>query len=148
MNGQTKKRQQEPQRAFKPPTIFVRFLRPGFRPRTRRLGDFVAACALIAFTLPLMVFVAIVIRCDSPGPVFQRQLRVGSGGRRFHALKFRATLRAVEDPGLTWRRAPQMTRIGLCLWYTGIDDLTQFVDVLRGEMIIIDSAAYSPSYLD
>jgi hypothetical protein len=39
-----------------------------------------------------------------------------------------------------------MTRIGL--WYTGIDDLTQLVDVLRGEMIIIDSAAYSPSYLD
>ena len=108
MNGQTKKRRQEPQRgAFKPPTIFVRFQRLGRGARMRRLGDFVAACALIAYTLPLMVFVAIAIKCDSPGLVFRRQLRVGSGSRRFCALKFRTTLPAVDDPGLTWRRAPQ-----------------------------------------
>ena len=149
MNGQPKKRPQEPQRiVFKPPVIFVRFQRPGLRACARRLGDLAAACAIIAFTLPLMAIVAIAIKCDSPGPVFERQQRVGIGGRRFHALKFRTILRAVEDPGLTWRRAPQMTRIGLYLWYTGIDDLPQLINVLRGEMGIIDSGACSPSSLD
>jgi len=103
---------------------------------------------LIAFTFPLMAIVGIAIKCDSPGPVFERERRVGSGGRRFDALKFRTTLHAVEDPGLTWRRAPEMTRVGRYLRYTGIDDLPQLFNVLRGEMSIIDSGACSPSFLD
>src|ERR1700736_3775091 len=103
MDGQPKKRPQEPQRiATKQPMIFVRFQRPGRRARTRRLGDFVAACALIAFTLPLMAIVAIAIKCDSPGPVFERQQCVGIGGRRFDALTFRTTLQAAQNPELTW----------------------------------------------
>jgi undecaprenyl-phosphate galactose phosphotransferase/putative colanic acid biosynthesis UDP-glucose lipid carrier transferase len=149
MNGQSKKRPQEPQRiAIKQRTISVRFQRPELRAQTRRLGDFVAACALIAFTLPLMAIVAIAIKFESPGPVFERQQCVGIGGRRFDALKFRTTLHAVEDPGLTWRRAPEMTRLGPYLRYTGIDDLPQLFNVLRGEMSIIDSGAGSPSFLD
>jgi len=103
---------------------------------------------LIAFTFPLMAIVGIAIKCDSPGPVFERERRVGSGGRRFDALKFRTTLHAVEDPGLTWHRASPMTRVGPYLRYTGIDDLPQLFNVLRGEMSIIDTGAYSPFFLD
>ncbi len=114
----------------------------------RRLEDLAAACALIAFTLPLMAIVAIAIKCESPGYVFQRQQRVGRGGRRFHALKFRTTLHAVDDPGLAWHRASQMTRVGPYLRYSRIDDLPQLFNVLRGEISIIDSDAYSPSSLD
>jgi lipopolysaccharide/colanic/teichoic acid biosynthesis glycosyltransferase len=149
MNGQPKKRPQEPQRvALKQPVILVRFQRPGLRARTRRLGDLAAACALIAFTLPLMAIVAIAIKCESPGPVFERRQCVGIGGRRFDALSFRATLHAVEDVDRGWHRAPQMTRLGPYLRYAGIDALPQLFNVLRGEMSIIDSAAYSPSFLD
>jgi hypothetical protein len=109
-----------------------------------------SSCRLRAdrFHLPAVAIVAIAIKCDSPGPVFERERRVGSGGRRFDALKFRTTLHAVEDPGLTWRRAPEMTRVGRYLRYTGIDDLPQLFDVLRGEMSIIDSDAGSHSFLD
>jgi lipopolysaccharide/colanic/teichoic acid biosynthesis glycosyltransferase len=103
---------------------------------------------LIAFTFPLMAIVGIAIKCDSPGPVFERERRVGSGGRRFDALKFRTTLHAVEGPGPTWRRAPEMSRVGRYLRYTGIDDLPQLFNVLRGEMSIIDSGACLPSFLD
>ena len=79
MNGQPKKRPPEPQRiAVKQPVILVRVQRPGLRARVRRLGDLAAACALIAFTLPLMTIVAIAIKCDSPGPVFERQNASGS----------------------------------------------------------------------
>src|SRR5438128_651484 len=102
MNGRTKRRHQERHRVFyKPPTIFVWFQRPGLEARTRRLGDIAAACLLIAFTLPLMAIVAIAIKCESPGPVLQRQQRVGCGGRRLGALSFRTTLHTVEDHGLT-----------------------------------------------
>ena len=149
MNGQPKKRPQEPQRiVFKPPVIFVRFQRSGLRAWARRLGDLAAACALIAFTLPLMAIVAIAIKCDSPGPLFERQQCVGIGGRRFDALSFRTTLHAVRDAELAWHRAPRMTRVGRYLRYAGIDALPQLFNVLRGEMSIIDSVAYSPSFLD
>ena len=120
----------------------------GSGPGQRRLGDFVAACALIAFTLPLMAIVAIAIMCESPGPVFERRQCVGIGGRRFDALSFRSTLHAVEDADLAWHRASQMTRLGPYLRYTRIDDLPQLFNVLRGEMSIIDSDAYSPSFLN
>src|ERR1700675_483668 len=149
MNGQPKKRPQEPQRiVFKPPVIFIRFQRPGLRAWARRLGDLVAACALIAFTLPLMAIVAIAIKCESPGPVFERRQCVGIGGRRFDALSFRTTLHTGKDAELAWHRAPQMTRVGPYLRYTRVDDLPQLFNVLRGEMTIIDSVAYSPSFLD
>jgi putative colanic acid biosynthesis UDP-glucose lipid carrier transferase len=94
-----------------------------------------------------MAIVAIAIKCDSPGPVFERQQCVGIGGRRFDALSFRTTLRA-EDADRAWHRAPRMTRVGPYLRYTRVDDLPQLFNVLRGEMSIIDSAAYSPSFLD
>src|ERR1700730_13789324 len=98
MNGQPKKPPPEPQPVdIQHPVILVRFQRPGLRVRVRRLGDLAAACALIAFTLPLMTIVAIAIKCDSPGPVFERQQCVGIGGRRFAALSFRTTLHAAED---------------------------------------------------
>jgi lipopolysaccharide/colanic/teichoic acid biosynthesis glycosyltransferase len=149
MNGRPKKRPQEPQRiVFRPPVIFVRFQRPGLTAGARRLGDLAAACALIALTLPLMAIVAIAIKCDSPGPLFERRQCVGIGGRRFDALSFRTTLHAVKDAELAWRRGPQMTRVGRYLRYTRVDDLPQLFNVLRGEMSIIDSVAYSPSFLD
>jgi lipopolysaccharide/colanic/teichoic acid biosynthesis glycosyltransferase len=114
----------------------------------RRLGELAAACALIAFTLPLMAIVAIAIKCESPGPVLQRQQRVGIGGRRFHALKFRTTLDAVDDPGIAWHRASQMTRMGPYLRYSRIEALPQLINVLRGEMSMIDSGGCSPSFRD
>jgi lipopolysaccharide/colanic/teichoic acid biosynthesis glycosyltransferase len=130
MNGRTKTQRREPHRlAFKPPSTFVRFSRPGRR--RARLGDFFAACTLIAFTLPLMALAAIAIKFESPGPVFERQQCVGIGGRRFDALSFRSTLHAVEDADLAWRRAAQMTRLGPYLRSTRIDELPQLFNVLR-----------------
>jgi lipopolysaccharide/colanic/teichoic acid biosynthesis glycosyltransferase len=95
-----------------------------------------------------MAIVAIAIKCESPGPVFERRQCVGIGGRRFDALSFRTTLHTVKNAELAWHRAPQMTRVGPYLLYTRIDDLPQLFNVLRGEVSIIDSVAYSPSFLD
>ena len=148
MNGQAKKRRHEPHTLpFRQRAIPDRFQRPGVKARLSRLAEFIAACALIAFTLPLMAIVAIVIKCDSPGPLFERRWRIGSSGRRFQALMFRTTLE-LGGAADAWRRPSQMTRLGPYLRYTGIDALPQLFNVLRGETSITDSVAYLPSSLD
>ena len=92
-----------------------------------------------------MAIIALAIKCESPGPLFERKWRVGTGGRRFDALSFRTTLHA-ENAELPWHRA-SMTRLGPYLQYTGIDVLPQLFNVLRGEMSITDIGACESSLL-
>ena len=111
-----------------------------------RLGDIVIACLLLAITGPLMLIVALVIKLESTGPVLDRQTCIGCNGRRFQRLKFRAT---VHDPKLaTAAWAQKTTPLGEFLRYTRIENLPQLINVLRGEMSIIDRDARSPSFLD
>jgi lipopolysaccharide/colanic/teichoic acid biosynthesis glycosyltransferase len=112
----------------------------------RRLVDLVIACVLLAITLPLMSIVALAIKWESPGPILHRQTCIGRGGRRFQSLKFRT---AVHDPEHTipeWARTP--TQIGHFLRYTRIEALPQLINVLRGEVSMIDPDGNSPSFLD
>jgi putative colanic acid biosynthesis UDP-glucose lipid carrier transferase len=95
-----------------------------------------------------MAIVAIAIKCDSPGPVLERQRRVASGSRRFDVLNFRTTVHAAGDVELTWHRAAQMTRLGPYLRYTGLDALPLLFNVLHGEMTLLDSIEYPSSLLD
>jgi lipopolysaccharide/colanic/teichoic acid biosynthesis glycosyltransferase len=93
-----------------------------------------------------MIIVSLVIKLGSPGPVLDRQNCIGCNGRRFQALKFRTT---VHDPKLaTAAWAQKMTQVGEFLRYTRIEDLPQLINVLRGEMSIIDRHARSVSFLD
>ena len=116
----------------------------------KRLGDFVIAGALIAFTLPLMAIVAVAIKCDSPGPVFYRKERADTDGR-FSALKFRST---IHCSGLDTRlirdaeREVHVTRVGRFLRYTRIEQLPQLINVLRGEMTCLGAGPERPYFLD
>jgi lipopolysaccharide/colanic/teichoic acid biosynthesis glycosyltransferase len=58
----------------------------GLAERMARLGEIVIACIIMAITLPLMVFVGLAIKLESPGPVLDGETRIGSGGRRFQML--------------------------------------------------------------
>jgi len=112
----------------------------------RRLGDIVIACLLLAITGPLMLIVASGIKLVSAGPVLDRQSCIGCSGRRFQMLKFRT---AVHDPECgTPACAQKTTQVGQFLRYTRIEDLPQLINVLRGEMSIIDRDARSPSFLE
>ena len=106
---------------------------PFDQPRTRfgRAGDLIIAGGLLAFTLPLMAIIAIAIKCDSPGPVLSRQVRIRAGGRRQVLLKFRTTTEPGEG---AWRRNGQVTRTGQFLRYSRMDELPQLLHVLRGEV--------------
>jgi lipopolysaccharide/colanic/teichoic acid biosynthesis glycosyltransferase len=114
--------------------------------RTGRLGDPAIALMLLVLTLPLMVFVALAIKYESRGPVLIRQTRIGRGGRRFHLLRFRTKEYHPEELAPVW--ALKTTRIGQFLHKTRIEDLPQLINVLRGEISIIDPDGRYPRFFD
>ena len=118
--------------------------RQDFMDRSRLLTDIVIASILLAFTFPLLLLVALALKLEGPGPVLERRECVGRGGRRLQILKFRTAIHDHAKP--TWVR--QATRVGEFLRYTRIEDLPQLINVLRGEMSIIDRDARSPSFLE
>jgi putative colanic acid biosysnthesis UDP-glucose lipid carrier transferase len=119
--------------------------RQGIAERLQRLGDAAIACILLVIASPLMLFVALAIRCESAGPVFAHRDSV-SGSRRFQRLKFRTDIHDPYDALPPWARMP--TPLGRFLWQTRIDALPQLLNVLRGDMRIIGQRSGSPPFLD
>jgi len=112
----------------------------------RQLGEIVIAGALLIGTMPLMLMVALAIRCESPGPILERQPCMTRGGRRFSLLGFRTTAHAVSG-GARWGDQPS-TQVGHFLRYTRIDRLPELINILRGEISLLESDRYSPSFLE
>ena len=112
----------------------------------RRLGDIVIACLLLAVTSPLMLIVTLAIKLESAGPALDRRTCIACGGRRFQMLKFRTVVHDPEHATPTW--AQRTTQLGEFLRYTRIEDLPQLINVLRGEMSIIDRDARSSTFLE
>ena len=96
-----------------------------------------ALVGLVALS-PVIGAIAIAIRLDSPGPVLFVQERVGRAGRRFLLLKFR-TMYVTDAAHSEWARdnADRITRVGLWLRRFRLDELPQFVNVLRGDMDLV-----------
>ena len=98
----------------------------------------VALAALLLFALP-MLLIALAIRLDSPGPVFFRQQRVGQGGQPFRIHKFRTMVADAPErgPALTVGNDPRITRVGVWLRRSKLDELPQLIDVLAGDMSLV-----------
>jgi exopolysaccharide biosynthesis polyprenyl glycosylphosphotransferase len=123
----------------------------------KRTGDLVGASIALLLAAPLMAYVAIRIRRDSPGPVFFRQTRLGEGMREFTLVKFRTMRTDVDDAphrefirqtmsasavptanGLyKLEREDAITPFGSWLRKTSLDELPQILNVLRGEMSLV-----------
>ena len=105
----------------------------------KRLFDLIfAAVALIALT-PLLIAVAILIRLDSPGPVFFVQRRFGFNQQPFRIIKFR-TMNTLDDGAAITqavRDDPRLTRIGRWLRRWNIDEIPQLFNVLTGDMSLV-----------
>lgn len=104
--------------------------------RLLRVGDFLIATLLIAFTLPLMMFVYAAIKLDSVGPAICRPLRNGWNGR-FQLLRFRTTVHDPERGSRAIGHGAPETRIGAFIERTGIAELPQLVNVWRGEITLV-----------
>ncbi len=117
----------------------------------KRLFDLIVAVALIVLTLPLMLIVAVLIKCESRGPVLYRQERVGWRGRVFVLFKFRSMRPDAEAGGTPVWAAPRdsrVTRVGRFIRYTRIDELPQLWNVLRGEMSIVGPRPERPYFVE
>ena len=117
----------------------------------KRIADLVVAIFLLVLTAPLMVLVAIAIRCDSPGTILFRQERVGYRGRHFQVLKFRSMVQNAEKDGKAiWatERDPRVTRVGRIIRLVRIDELPQLLNVIRGEMSMVGPRPERPVFVE
>ncbi|WP_454767125.1 undecaprenyl-phosphate glucose phosphotransferase [Cupriavidus campinensis] len=101
--------------------------------------DRVFAFAVLVGLSPLLAAIAIAVRLSSPGPVLFRQARLGMDGQPFHVYKFRSMVQHLDPGGVTQaaRDDPRVTRVGAFLRRTSLDELPQFLNVLRGEMSVV-----------
>jgi exopolysaccharide biosynthesis polyprenyl glycosylphosphotransferase len=115
----------------------------------KRILDVVVAVSCLFVLSPFMLLVAGLIKLDSHGPVFYRQLRVGLRGCPFMILKFRSMVHHAEMSGPRWAAAedPRISRVGKWIRKTRIDELPQLVNVLRGEMSLVGPRPERPVFV-
>jgi len=116
----------------------------------KRSFDVVVASTALVLLLPILLLIAVAVMVDSGSPVFFRQTRIGRGGRRFRILKFRTMVSDAE--ALTGNVSPhgdrRVTRCGRILrrWY--LDELPQFMNVVRGEMSLVGPRPETPEFVE
>ncbi|HTZ84807.1 MAG TPA: undecaprenyl-phosphate glucose phosphotransferase [Candidatus Acidoferrales bacterium] len=117
----------------------------------KRIFDIVVSLFIILLTLPLSLAIALAIKLTSQGPIFFVQERVGLNGRLFRMLKFRTMRVGTREDGDTlWTCAndPRRTSIGVFLRKTNLDELPQFINVLKGDMSIVGPRPERPHFVE
>jgi putative colanic acid biosynthesis UDP-glucose lipid carrier transferase len=102
--------------------------------------DRIFACLVLLCIAPMMLTIAIIIKSTTPGPIFFKQLRKGIDGFEFKIYKFRTMVVHNEEPGQLKQASKNDARItsfGAFLRRTSLDELPQFINVLRGEMSVV-----------
>jgi sugar transferase (PEP-CTERM system associated) len=127
----------------------------GFRRSTlaliaKRAIDLASGVIGLVFFFPLMVLVAILVKLESAGPILYRQTRVGLRGKCFQVLKFRSMRTDAESAGAQWavQNDPRVTRIGGFLRTYRLDELPQFINVIRGEMSLVGPRPERPEFVE
>lgn len=117
----------------------------------KAIEDRVLAAAILLAISPLMLAIAVAVKLSSPGPVFYRQERMSWNNKTFWMLKFRSMpVDAETSTGAVWARAGEnrATRIGSFLRKTSLDELPQFINVLKGDMSIVGPRPERPVFVD
>jgi lipopolysaccharide/colanic/teichoic acid biosynthesis glycosyltransferase len=111
----------------------------------RRALDIVAGAIALLVLSPLLLITALAVVIDSPGSPFFRGWRVGKGGRPFRMWKFRSMAKgAARGAPITGRNDPRVTRAGRLLRKTKLDELPQFINVLKGDMTLVGPRPETP----
>lgn len=117
----------------------------------KRLMDIVVSLAILTLSSPLWVFIGIAIKMNSPGPLVYSQERVGKDGKIFRMHKFRSMYHDAEaKTGPVWATTndPRVTRVGRFLRKTRLDEIPQFMDVLRGDMSLVGPRPERPHFVE
>jgi sugar transferase (PEP-CTERM system associated) len=127
----------------------------GFRIRasqqfTRQIASICAAAFGLLLFVPFLPFVVLAVKLSSRGPVFFRQKRVGMGGRIFEVVKFRTMFTDAEADGAKWatKNDPRVTKVGMFLRKTRIDEIPQLWNVLRGDMGFVGPRPERPEFVN
>ena len=129
--------------------IFPQIMNPWERVFKRAFDIGVSLFALLILA-PVYTALAILIRFDSTGPIFFRQVRIGKLGKPFKIIKFRSMFVDAEKygPALSSDHDPRITRVGKWLRKLRLDELPQFWNVLKGDMSIVGPRPERQFYID
>jgi sugar transferase (PEP-CTERM system associated) len=107
--------------------------------QVRRIADVLLSIVGLSLSFPVMALTALAIKLDSRGPILYIQERVGLQNRIFRIIKFRSMITDAEQNGPVWAEEadPRITRVGRVIRKLRIDELPQFINVIRGDMSFI-----------
>ncbi len=124
----------------------------------QRILDVIFCSVLLILLWPVFGIIALLIKCDSRGPVLFKQMRVGKDGETFPFYKFRSMVSDAEarrhllemqnersGPVFKMRNDPRITRVGRVLRKFSLDELPQLINVLKGEMSLVGPRPALPS---
>ncbi len=118
---------------------------------TKRVVDVAFASAILVLLSPLLLLLAVGVKLSSPGPVFYKQNRMGLNGRTFDMLKFRSMpVDAEAATGAIWAQPGEKraTRLGALMRRTSLDELPQFINVLKGDMSVVGPRPERPVFIE
>ncbi|MFM1931140.1 MAG: hypothetical protein RL226_443, partial [Bacteroidota bacterium] len=123
---------------------------PAWQFSLKRLMDIVFSAIAVILLSPVYLVLGLLVKLSSPGPVFFVQERIGIHGRPFNIIKFRTMVSDAEKDGpqLSSATDSRITRIGRFLRKTRLDELPQFINVLRGEMALVGPRPERQYYID
>ena len=116
----------------------------------KRIFDIIVAGLLIVVLSPVMIILSIMIKADSKGPVFFRQVRVTRYGRPFRIFKFRTMVDHADEIGtqVTTKGDARVTKIGKRLRGCRLDELPQLFNILTGDMTFVGTRPEVPKYVE
>ena len=132
----------------------------GFNLAVKRLLDVLVSILALTLAAPFWLLIPIAIKLDSPGPVLFNQVRIGRAGRPFVVHKFRSmvvdaeeqkdslrSLNEADGPLFKIKEDPRTTRVGRLIRRTSLDELPQFLNVLKGDMSLVGPRPVSYTHL-
>lgn len=123
----------------------------GIKRLIKACEDRMFAAFILLLISPILALIAIAVKMSSPGPVFYRQKRIGWNGKEFNMLKFRTMpVSAEASTGPVWAKPDEnrATFLGAFLRRTSLDELPQFINVLKGEMSIVGPRPERPFFVE
>ncbi|MDP1833944.1 MAG: sugar transferase [Candidatus Moranbacteria bacterium] len=118
--------------------------------RIKRLLDMLVAVVGLIFSACVLPLVAIAVKSTSRGPIFYRQKRMGFNGKLFTLIKFRTMENQAEKNGVQWasKNDARVTMVGRFLRRTRLDEIPQFINILKGEMSLVGPRPERPEFLE
>jgi exopolysaccharide biosynthesis polyprenyl glycosylphosphotransferase len=116
----------------------------------KRIIDLIFSLLVLILGIPLWILIAIIIKLESKGPVLYKQERVGRNGKIFKMYKFRSMVQDAEKHGPQWAKVndPRVTKFGYFLRKSHLDEIPQFLNVLKGEMSIVGPRPERPVFVE